>query len=252
MHIVYETSKNCVKLSFQDFVCHSCGLQLFRKLVLCRKPLVDGCLVVAAVVVWLPPAQEVCYALQGSYKKLAFWLGKWWWKVFEEDKTFFSSSVNKFKLLLIVMMLSMFIKLMLVTMMMMETMMMGLTMMVIKRSVVVRLADSVTGVTIPPNGAKLCRKYAALYSKQYTNTNTQIHKYKYTHFMGPSFVANTPRTPHYTATNAQIQMQIHKCTNTNANTQIHKCTLFMGQVMSQVHLHTALETIQHVQCIVEA
>ena len=53
-----------------------CGLQLFRKLMLCRKPLVDGYLVV--VVVWLPsssvssrvvwhrsPAQEVCYCASG-------------------------------------------------------------------------------------------------------------------------------------------------------------------------------------------
>ena len=78
------------------------------------------------------------------------------------------------------MMLSMSMKMMMVTMMMMETMMMrltmmvgltmmmGLTMMVIKRSVVARLADSVTGVTIPPNGAKLCRKYAS---------HTALHKY---------------------------------------------------------------------------
>ena len=31
----------------------------------------------------------------------------------------------------------------------------------IERSVVTRLSDSVTGVTIPPNGAELCRKYAS-------------------------------------------------------------------------------------------
>ena len=31
----------------------------------------------------------------------------------------------------------------------------------IERSVVTRLSDSVTGVTIPPNGTELCRKYAS-------------------------------------------------------------------------------------------
>ena len=66
-------------------------------------------------------------------------------------------------------------------MMMKMMMMMKMTrMMVIKRSVVARLADSVTGVTIPPNGAKLCRKYAlrTLYccNDKYTKLKTQIHK----------------------------------------------------------------------------
>ena len=40
-------------------------------------------------------------------------------------------------------------------------MLMAVTMVAaIERSVVTRLSDSVTGVTIPPNGAELCRKYA--------------------------------------------------------------------------------------------
>ena len=39
-------------------------------------------------------------------------------------------------------------------------MLMAVTMVAaIERSVVTRLSDSVTGVTIPPNGAELCRKY---------------------------------------------------------------------------------------------
>ena len=50
-------------------------------------------------------------------------------------------------------------------------------MMVIKRSVVARLADSVTGVTIPPNGAKLCRKYAshtAVHSKYWAELQSNV------------------------------------------------------------------------------
>ena len=52
--------------------------------------------------------------------------------------------------------------------MMIAMMMMLVMMAAIKRSVEARLADSVTGVTIPPNGAKLCRKYAS---------HTALHKY---------------------------------------------------------------------------
>ena len=41
-------------------------------------------------------------------------------------------------------------------------MLMAVTMVAaIERSVVTRLSDSVTGVTIPPNGAELCRKYVS-------------------------------------------------------------------------------------------
>ena len=41
-------------------------------------------------------------------------------------------------------------------------MLMAVTMVAaIERSVVTRLSDSVTGVTIPSNGAELCRKYAS-------------------------------------------------------------------------------------------
>ena len=46
-----------------------------------------------------------------------------------------------------------------------------------QRSVEARLADSVTGVTIPPNGAKLCRKYAS-HTALHKYTNKQKHKYK--------------------------------------------------------------------------
>ena len=53
-------------------------------------------------------------------------------------------------------------------------MLMAVTMVAaIERSVVTRLSDSVTGVTIPPNGAKLCRKYALRTALQ----NAQIHTY---------------------------------------------------------------------------
>ena len=56
-------------------------------------------------------------------------------------------------------------------------MMMMKMMAAIKRSVEARLADSVTGVTIPPNGAKLCRKYAS-HTALHKYTNKQKHKYK--------------------------------------------------------------------------
>ena len=82
------------------------------------------------------------------------------------------------------------------TLFMMMMMMLILKMMVIKRSVVARLADSVTGVTIPPNGAKLCRKYASntaqctakepkdkyilqKYTKVQIHKHTNIPMYKY-------------------------------------------------------------------------
>ena len=59
-------------------------------------------------------------------------------------------------------------------------MMMMKMMAAIKRSVEARLADSVTGVTIPPNGAKLCRKYAS-HTALHKYTNKQKHKYKKIH-----------------------------------------------------------------------
>ena len=82
-----------------------------------------------------------------------------------------------------------------------------------------------------------------IHKYKYANTQIQIRKYTNT----PTLWAKLCRKyASYTT------LHCNQFTNTNANTQIHKCTLFIGQVMSQVQLHTALETIQHVQCIVEA